>query len=341
MVLHLIERGSLLGDDCKRLFGSVRNLARRCPPVIRHGCRARRALADRWDRDRIVRKARDSCAPEWAAGHLGDPGVLPMQERWRQLPEPTGSPDRLDQGGPQPESPCGSSSPGEETELDDANLVLAIIRGKAQYAELLKRAPDRRTAARFYASIASASFDTQACGVDCEICGIPGEKLTLGWRAILPRRGENVVEALILLPLAFFTLVVGGIIPEATGGADHVEFQTHHTLCRRCRPGLLRRSAAIVLRGIVCLVSLAALATLIFTGAVLVCWMAGALEIDGTMAVAVLPWFVASTAILLTHLTRWPRRLERAIALPPSLRGFASGPFDSDITGSSFRLRAP
>ena len=36
MILQLIERGSLLGDDCKRLFGSVRNLARRLAESLRN-----------------------------------------------------------------------------------------------------------------------------------------------------------------------------------------------------------------------------------------------------------------------------------------------------------------
>ena len=32
----MIERGSLPGDDCKRLFGSVRNLARRLAESLRN-----------------------------------------------------------------------------------------------------------------------------------------------------------------------------------------------------------------------------------------------------------------------------------------------------------------
>jgi hypothetical protein len=36
MILQLVERGSLLGADCKRLFGSVRNLARRLAESIRN-----------------------------------------------------------------------------------------------------------------------------------------------------------------------------------------------------------------------------------------------------------------------------------------------------------------
>ena len=36
MILQLMERGSLLGDDCKRLFGSLRNLSRRLAESIRN-----------------------------------------------------------------------------------------------------------------------------------------------------------------------------------------------------------------------------------------------------------------------------------------------------------------
>ena len=36
MILQLIERGSLLGADCKRLFGSIRNLARRLAESLRN-----------------------------------------------------------------------------------------------------------------------------------------------------------------------------------------------------------------------------------------------------------------------------------------------------------------
>ena len=36
MILQLIERGSLLGGDCRRLFGSIRNLARRLVESIRN-----------------------------------------------------------------------------------------------------------------------------------------------------------------------------------------------------------------------------------------------------------------------------------------------------------------
>ena len=36
MILQLIERGSLLGGDCKRLFGSLRNLARRLAESLRN-----------------------------------------------------------------------------------------------------------------------------------------------------------------------------------------------------------------------------------------------------------------------------------------------------------------
>ncbi len=36
MILQLIERGSLLGGDCRRLFGSIRNLARRLAESIRN-----------------------------------------------------------------------------------------------------------------------------------------------------------------------------------------------------------------------------------------------------------------------------------------------------------------
>jgi len=36
MILQLMERGSLLGEDCKRLFGSLRNLARRLAESLRN-----------------------------------------------------------------------------------------------------------------------------------------------------------------------------------------------------------------------------------------------------------------------------------------------------------------
>ena len=36
MILQLIERGSLLGADCKRLFGSIRKLARRLAESLRN-----------------------------------------------------------------------------------------------------------------------------------------------------------------------------------------------------------------------------------------------------------------------------------------------------------------
>jgi hypothetical protein len=36
MILQLIERGSLLGDDCRRLFGSFRNLSRRLAESLRN-----------------------------------------------------------------------------------------------------------------------------------------------------------------------------------------------------------------------------------------------------------------------------------------------------------------
>ena len=36
MLLQLMERGSLLGADCKRLFGSLRNLARRLAESLRN-----------------------------------------------------------------------------------------------------------------------------------------------------------------------------------------------------------------------------------------------------------------------------------------------------------------
>jgi hypothetical protein len=36
MILQLIERGSLLGGDCKQLFGSIRNLARRLAESLRN-----------------------------------------------------------------------------------------------------------------------------------------------------------------------------------------------------------------------------------------------------------------------------------------------------------------
>ena len=36
MVLQLLERGSLLPSDCKKLFGSIRNLARRLAESLRN-----------------------------------------------------------------------------------------------------------------------------------------------------------------------------------------------------------------------------------------------------------------------------------------------------------------
>jgi hypothetical protein len=36
MILQLMERGSLLSDDCQRLFGSLRNLSRRLAESIRN-----------------------------------------------------------------------------------------------------------------------------------------------------------------------------------------------------------------------------------------------------------------------------------------------------------------
>jgi hypothetical protein len=36
MILQLMERGSLLGADCRRLFGSLRNLARRLAESLRN-----------------------------------------------------------------------------------------------------------------------------------------------------------------------------------------------------------------------------------------------------------------------------------------------------------------
>jgi len=36
LILQLLERGSLLSRDCKKLFGPLRNLARRLAESIRH-----------------------------------------------------------------------------------------------------------------------------------------------------------------------------------------------------------------------------------------------------------------------------------------------------------------
>jgi hypothetical protein len=36
MILQLLERGSLLSRNCKKLFGSIRNLARRLAESIRN-----------------------------------------------------------------------------------------------------------------------------------------------------------------------------------------------------------------------------------------------------------------------------------------------------------------
>jgi hypothetical protein len=226
------------------------------------------------------------------------------------------------------------------TDLADDQLVRAIIRGKAPYAELLRRSPNRVIAARFYAFVASATFAATHSASECEVCGRPGKNVTLRWKATLLRRGENLVKALILLPFVFLAILIhvhGKTIHGPNAIADHVDFQTCHVLCCRCRPGILRRLGVGILNGVVCLLSLAALVAFAFTGTCLVFWMSGPKNTGADLALAVLPWFLASAAILLSHLARWPRRIARVISLPQGLRGLASGPFELE-TGSSFRL---
>lgn len=235
----------------------------------------------------------------------------------------------------------GDSFPyGGQVELADDELVLAIIDGKVRYRELQKRMPNRTEAARFYASVASASFACPSKSEsDCEFCGLPGSDLTLDWTATFLRRGDLFAKSLVLFPLVLLTVVLGGIIPQIAAKADHIDFQTHHTLCRHCKPRLGRRMAAVLLRGGVCLMSLLALGVLMFTGTVLICWMAGAWGVDGAIAAGAFPWFLLSAVIMLSHLTPWWRRMEKVVALPPGLRRFANGPFELAESGSSFRVK--
>ena len=235
--------------------------------------------------------------------------------------------------------PSDSSDRFGQKELRDDELVLAIIAGEAKYSELRRRAPDRITAARFFASVASARSADRDNGTACDICGRPGSKVTLKWAAILLRRREHIIESLILFPIVLLTIFLGGILSEARAGACRVEFQTQHILCGRCRPGLVRSIGVLLLDIVTCMLSLASLAALMFTTAVLVSWLVGAFEIGPDFAAAVFPWFLLSLAFLLSHLTRWRRRLARVVGLPPSLRGLASGPFETYRDGS-FHLRA-
>ena len=261
-----------------------------------------------------------------------------MDEQFQHSSEATGLASHLNVCKSQMESLDDSPTYNDPLELPDDELVLAIIHGKAPYTKLLRRAPNRTIAARFYAIEASKAFGTAWDESECELCGMSGSEVTFNWSATVMHLGANFVEALILLPIVFLTIILGGIFStEKKPSSDQVTFQTRHTLCRHCRPGVLRRLGVGIFRGVICLLSLAMLAILIFSGAVLISWMAGVLEDSKELAIWSLPLFVLSSAFMLSFLTRWPRAIEKNLSLPVGLRGFARGPFGLD-TGSSFHL---